>query len=69
MKTLFTLANQRYRLQVLFDRPMICASRPTGDAAAMAAVRWVEPANSSKLELLDDLVIIGFPGKAARRRL
>jgi len=61
----FTLANQRYRLQVLkFDRTHdLVLMRMTGDAAAMAAVKWVELANGSKLELLDDLVIIGFPEK------
>jgi S1-C subfamily serine protease len=61
----FTLANQRYHLQVLkFDRPHdLVLMRLTGDAAAMAAVKCVELANGSKLELLDDLVIIGFPEK------
>jgi S1-C subfamily serine protease len=61
----FTLANQRYRLQVLkFDKTHdLVLMRMTGDAAALAAVKSIELANGSKLELLDDLVIIGFPEK------
>jgi S1-C subfamily serine protease len=60
-----TLANQRYRLEMVKSDPAhdLVLMRMTGDAAAMAAVKSIELANGSKLELLDDLVIIGFPEK------